>query len=353
MEGDFFMRRSQWVVPFVVLAAACVSLAALFVFPGVSSAGSPSQGSPSQDSPSQGSIARGPGIPEEDFPDYSQVVDNLSERFDAPGWKSGDSGLDFYGENYSVPGEGTKPARFKVKIPATGVYSVYSWWHAEGGNDTSARFGVSTPSGVEWTEVNQRKDGGFWVKIGQYEMKKGDSYAVQVAPGSGEEGPAVADAVAIVRGVTSAPPDESYDGGSSGLRTSADRGSGPNGRDAVRRARTFQGTRYKYATCTRTRMSCTCLTGKSYGKFGIDMSMSEGKQWSSNRGYKIRYKRNLRRGDHVFFREHGRRGRITHVGVYSGNGNIVHASSYFGKVVESKMRYINGFTGAKRYKRLN
>jgi len=323
-------------------------LAALFVFPGVSGAGSQSQGSPSQ-----GSIVKGPGLPEENFPDYSQVVDNSSKRFDAPGWKSGDSGLDYYGEDYSVAGEGTKPARYKVKVPATDVYSVYAWWHAEGGNDTSARFGVSTPSGVRWTEVNQRKDGGFWVKIGQYEIKEGDRYAVQVAPGSGEDGAVVADAVAIVRGVTSAPPDKSYDGGSTALRTSADRNSGPTARDLIRKARSFQGTRYKYATCTRTRMSCTCLTSKAFGKFGIDMSMSEGKQWRSDRGFKIRYKRNIRRGDHVFFREHGRKGPITHVGVYSGNGNIVHASSYFGKVVESKMKYINGFTGAKRYKRFN
>ncbi len=341
------MRRSHCMVPFVILAAGCVSLAALSVFAGVSSAEPPSQGSPSQ-----GSIATGPGLPEEDFPDYSQVVDNSSERFEAPGWKTGDSGLDYYGEDYSVAGEGTESARFKVKVPATGVYSVYAWWHAEGGNDSSARFGVSTPEGVRWTEVNQRKDGGFWVKLGQYEMKKGDRYAVQVAPGSGEEGTAVADAVAVVRGVTSAPPDDSYDEGSegsSGLRMSADRGSGSNGRDVVRRARSFQGTSYKYATCTRARMSCTCLTSRTFRKFGIYMSMSEGRQWSSNRGNKIQHRRNLQRGDHVFFREHGPKRRITHVGVYSGNGNIVHASSYFGKVVESRIKYINGFAGAKRY----
>ena len=42
-----------------------------------------------------------------------------------------------------------------------------------------------------------------------------------------------------------------------------------------------------------------------------------------------------------------RRG-ITHVGLYSGRGNLVHASAYFGKVVESKMRYVKGYSGAKR-----
>jgi len=348
MEGDFFMRRSQWVVPFVILAAGCVSLATLSVFAGVSSADSPSR-----DSPSQGSIATGPGLPEEDFPDYSQVVDNSSERFEAPGWKTGESGLDYYGEDYSVAGEGTESARFKVKVPATGVYSVYAWWHAEGGNDSSARFGVSTPEGVRWTEVNQRKDGGFWVKLGQYEMKKGDRYAVQVAPGSGEEGTAVADAVAVVRGVTSAPPEDSYEGGDEGslstLRiSSAD--DGPNGRDVVRRARSFSGIQYRYATCTVSRMSCTCLTRKSYKKFGVYLPMSEAKQWKFSRGRRIEHRSNLRPGDHVFFKENGRRNGITHVGVYSGNGNIVQASSYFGKVVESKIRYIDGYHGAKRYR---
>jgi cell wall-associated NlpC family hydrolase len=50
----------------------------------------------------------------------------------------------------------------------------------------------------------------------------------------------------------------------------------------------------------------------------------------------------------VFFKEGGPRRGITHVGLYSGRGNLVHASAYFGKVVESKMRYVKGYSGAKR-----
>ncbi len=59
---------------------------------------------------------------------------------------------------------------------------------------------------------------------------------------------------------------------------------------------------------------------------------------------------NLRPGDLVFFDEN-RNGRLQpwdHLGIYSGNGNLIHASSYFGEVVESKMRYINGYWGARR-----
>ena len=56
----------------------------------------------------------------------------------------------------------------------------------------------------------------------------------------------------------------------------------------------------------------------------------------------------IRPGDIVFFKEAGRRRGITHVGLYSGRGNLVHASAYFGKVVESKMRYVKGYSGAQR-----
>jgi cell wall-associated NlpC family hydrolase len=61
---------------------------------------------------------------------------------------------------------------------------------------------------------------------------------------------------------------------------------------------------------------------------------------------------NLRPGDLVFFKENGPSKPITHVGIFSGNGYLVHASSYFHKVVESKMRYIHGYIGAKRIKPL-
>jgi cell wall-associated NlpC family hydrolase len=48
----------------------------------------------------------------------------------------------------------------------------------------------------------------------------------------------------------------------------------------------------------------------------------------------------------VFFNEHGRN--VSHVGVYAGNGKILHASDYYNKVVESQMKYIEGYVGARR-----
>jgi cell wall-associated NlpC family hydrolase len=39
---------------------------------------------------------------------------------------------------------------------------------------------------------------------------------------------------------------------------------------------------------------------------------------------------------------------MDHIGIYSGNGYLIHSSSYFGEVVETKMKYIDGYWGARR-----
>jgi cell wall-associated NlpC family hydrolase len=301
---------------------------------------------------SQGSIAEGPGLPEENFPAYTQVVDDATpERFSAPGWKAESSNPTGYREGYRVasPGDETQPAQFKVEIPATDVYSVYAWWPAEAGNDAATRFGVSTTSGVQWTEVDQQRDGGFWVKLGEYEMQAGDGVAVQVSPGSGGEGLAVADAVAVVRGVLTPPPDEAASGGAEGDRITT-AGGGPNGRDVVRTARRHIGTNYVRSppgTCRSMRKEdCSCHTKVVFRKFDRRLPEDPVKQWKYGR--KVA-RSNLRPGDLVFFKEGGSNA-ITHVGIYSGNGDLVHASSYWGKVVEKPMKYIDGYFGAKRLK---
>src|SRR5215204_817984 len=228
------MRRLLLVSLAVSLAAVLASSVSLFVFTAVSQAGPSSEGSPSQ-----GSLVDGPTLPEEDFPPYSQVVDNASPgHFRAPGWEAASSNPAGYGKDYRVadPSEKSKPAQFKVKIPATDVYSVYAWWPAEKANNAAARFGISTASGVKWTKVDQRRDGGVWIKLGEYEMEAGDSYAVQVSPASEEQGRVVADAVVVVRGVLAGPPDKSYEEPGGGDATFS-ASSGPTRRDVLRVAR--------------------------------------------------------------------------------------------------------------------
>jgi cell wall-associated NlpC family hydrolase len=208
--------------------------------------------------------------------------------------------------------------------------------------------------------VDQTKDAGYWVQIGTYDMKAGDFYAVRVAAGDGS-GVAVADAVALVRGVASPPPNDlaPADGGpvspgvtldTDDVTYSASRLKGRvKGRRLIRRARWHIGTPYRLsppAPCwAYVKEDCSCFTRIVFRRF---KSVPDSPVLQFQYGHKVRSRSGLRRGDLVFFKEHGRRHPITHVGMYSGNGYILHASSYFNRVVNSKMKYIRGYYGARR-----
>ena len=311
-----------------------------------------SQGSAIGASSAELSAVRTDVAEEERLPDYSQVVDNeTGGHFSAPGWNEQTGGADqiSHGGSYVRSGSGGRPARFKVGIPTSSDYTVYGWWPAlSGGVSEAARFGIDTAVGRRWTTVDQTVDGGMWVKLGTYAMKKGER-TIQLSAGD-----SVADAVAVVRGDVTMPPED----GESTVATrkaatfSAVSASEPTRRDVVEVARRWMDIPYEWGTCTRSLMSCTCETKKTYRRFGYDLRMGERSQWRyDERGVReVRREYNLRRGDEVFFKEDGSGNGITHVGVYSGNDNLVHASVYYGKVVESEMKWIDGYFGAKRYK---
>src|SRR3712207_3531778 len=104
------MRRLLQACLAVSLAAALASCLSVLVFTGVLWA-DPS----SEEPPSQGSLVEGPAVPEEDFPAYSQIVDNVSSgNFLAPGWDAESSNPNGYGEDYRVAesSEKGKPAQF-------------------------------------------------------------------------------------------------------------------------------------------------------------------------------------------------------------------------------------------------
>ena len=307
--------------------------------------GSVSQGSVSDPGSPEATAAREDLAEEESLPDYSQVVDNATRSvFRAPGWKIERGSLS-HGGSFAAA-EGKKAARFTVKIPSTNDYSVYAWWSEASGG--TARYGVQAASGVKWTQIAQGADSsGMWVKLGTYAMEEGQR-SVQVAAKAVGGGRVFADAVAVVRG-EAAPPEDGETMTASGARSTDGKSLERfGGRDVVRQARRHIGDRYRYGTCTKSIKSCTCLTKMAVQPFGHRMGMTESGQWKYNRSREIPKSR-LRPGDEVFFKEGGSR-YITHVGIYSGNGRIVHASSYWGKVVEKEMKYIDGYYGAKRFK---
>ena len=118
--------------------------------------------------------------------------------------------------------------------------------------------------------------------------------------------------------------------------------------DVIITGRRFLGTPYVSGTpwpCNFTQMDCDCFTFRTFYAHGINIG------WWSNQlkcGRPIPIGLKYRRpGDLLFYSEDGS-GRLTHVGIQSYNGYLLHASSYFGKVVESKMMYMRGLYAVRR-----
>ncbi|WP_166177446.1 golvesin C-terminal-like domain-containing protein [Rubrobacter tropicus] len=288
---------------------------------------------------------------------YSQVVDDTTRgRFSAPGWKREKATGAHGGSLHGATGRQNSDARFKVKVPTAGYYTLYARWPANAAK--TVRIGVSTPAGVRWEETDQAVDGSAWVRVGAFRMAAGDRYSVLVSPG--KKGDAVADAVMISKNVlvgknaqmvsVGSPVDQSKTTGPTAS------GKAAKGSAIVSTARRHIGRPYDYdhAPCRRamSREDCSCLTRNVLLAHGIALPDSPVYQWYTDRGFEFRNKSLMRPGDLVFHdlnKDRDLRDHYTdHVAIYSGNGNIIHASSYFGKVVESKERYLKNFWGAKR-----
>ena len=279
---------------------------------------------------------------------YSQVVDNSDEgRFAASkSWGRSDAGKGVNGDDYLLarPAKKGAHALFEVAIPTDGEYAVYVRWPKARGLNDKVGVGVETPYGTEWTEVNQRKDGGLWVRIGEFEMRRDEKFPVRISHNTKGKGKVAADAVKVekissyeapaARTGSFVPSEETREAGTAGSRVVAE-------------ARKYMGTRYvlggSEACKPHEAMDCTCLTTTVFEEFGE--RLPDGPEQQMRYGTAVS-RGDLRPGDVVFHKEDGRT--ITHVSIYSGNGKVVHASSYFGEVVESEMEYIRGYAGARR-----
>lgn len=137
---------------------------------------------------------------------YSQVVDNSTKgRFvAAKGWGTSSYSPNRYGKDYEFarPSGSGAAARFKVRVPQTGRYKVYARWPANSGYNASTPIGVKTVSGMRWSRVDQRKNGGRWVGLGSYRMERGDRYNIAVSRRGGGHNYVIADAVKIVEART-------------------------------------------------------------------------------------------------------------------------------------------------------
>jgi cell wall-associated NlpC family hydrolase len=118
------------------------------------------------------------------------------------------------------------------------------------------------------------------------------------------------------------------------------------GADVIKSGKKYLGVPYVSGIpwpCSGSQMDCDCFTKRTFNDLGIKLG------WWSNQ---INYGRsvglsNRKPGDLLFFSEDGS-GYLTHVGIQSYNGRILHASIYYGKVVESELKYMRGLYAARR-----
>lgn len=91
----------------------------------------------------------------------------------------------------------------------------------------------------------------------------------------------------------------------------------------ISKGKFYWGRPYQYgASISTTRVfDCSSFTKRVYAQKGIYLPRTSKDQ--AKRGYYVA-KRNLKKGDLVFFSTSSSRGKIAHVAIYAGNGNILH-----------------------------
>jgi cell wall-associated NlpC family hydrolase len=116
--------------------------------------------------------------------------------------------------------------------------------------------------------------------------------------------------------------------------------------DVIRSGRKYLGIPYVLGTpspCSGAGMDCDCFTKRTFNDLGVSLGW-----WTDQLNYGRRISvANHRPGDLLFFSEDGS-GYLTHVAILSRNGHVLHASSYFGKVVESELQYVDGLYAVRR-----
>ncbi|MCD6435668.1 MAG: C40 family peptidase, partial [Clostridiales bacterium] len=102
----------------------------------------------------------------------------------------------------------------------------------------------------------------------------------------------------------------------------------------IRTAKKYLGTKYKFGGTTRRGIDCSAFTKVVMKHHGKTLPRTANQQASSGKHIN---KKDLRKGDLVFFKNTDKRRIISHVGIYLGNGKFIHASSGAGRVTITKL----------------
>ena len=117
-----------------------------------------------------------------------------------------------------------------------------------------------------------------------------------------------------------------------------------NGRDVLRLARDYLGSRYLWAGMSKAGIDCSGLTYRVFRQLGVVLPRDAADQ--SRIGKPVR-RGNLRRGDVVFFGR-GSWTNIHHVGIYAGRGRLLNAPHTGSRVQVTRLRAFPDYWGARR-----
>lgn len=127
----------------------------------------------------------------------------------------------------------------------------------------------------------------------------------------------------------------------------------PRGKDLresiVASAKQFLGVSYRWGgTSSRTGFDCSGLTSAVYRQNGLALPRSSIQQWKVGKYVK---RRQLKKGDLVFFKTYGRK-KVSHVGIYIGENRFIHSPGKGRsiRIVSLDQKYYRKrYVGARRY----
>jgi alpha-L-rhamnosidase len=109
----------------------------------------------------------------------------------------------------AAAGNGSSTATFRPNLPASGRYKVYAHWTSHANRATNSPYTIYHAKGQETIRVNQEKNGGKWILLGEYDFTSGTSGYVVLT--NDADGIVVADAVAFSPVAATLPPGASID----------------------------------------------------------------------------------------------------------------------------------------------
>jgi hypothetical protein len=99
-------------------------------------------------------------------------------------WTTASTSTTFIGSSWVNDGnpatKGNKSITFTPNLPNAGRYGIYLWWEDDTTYSNQVPVDVITASGTTTITVNQRKNGGKWVSLGNYQLGSGTATSVRI-----------------------------------------------------------------------------------------------------------------------------------------------------------------------------